>query len=101
MTTGYTGKCVGFTGTAPRVGLSALCLQDGPAGVRPARRVSQFPAGVTTAATWDRDLMAERAEALGQESRDKGVNIWLGPVTGGPLGRSPWGEARGRTGNPP
>ncbi len=91
ITTGYTGKCVGFTGTAPRVGLEALCLQDGPAGVRPARRVSQFPAGVTTAATWDRDLMAQRAEALAEEFRDKGVNIWLGPVTGGPLGRAPRG----------
>ncbi|EST04620.1 Fibronectin type III [Kalmanozyma brasiliensis GHG001] len=91
VTTGYTGKCVGFTGTAPRLGLEALCLQDGPAGVRPARRVSQFPAGVTTAATWDRELFAQRAEALGQEFRDKGVNIWLGPVTGGPLGRAPRG----------
>ncbi|CDS00267.1 hypothetical protein [Sporisorium scitamineum] len=89
ITTGYTGKCVGFTGTAPRLGLDALCLQDGPAGVRPARRVSQFPEGVTTAATWDRDLFAQRAEALAQEFRDKGVNVWLGPVTGGPLGRAP------------
>ncbi|KAJ1023206.1 hypothetical protein NDA16_003359 [Ustilago loliicola] len=91
ITTGYSGECVGFTGTAPRVGLEALCLQDGPAGVRPARRVSQFPAGVTTAATWDRDLFAQRAEAMAEEFRDKGVNIWLGPVTGGPLGRSPRG----------
>lgn len=91
ITTGYTGKCVGFTGTAPRVGLNALCLQDGPAGVRPVRRVSQFPAGVTTAATWDRDLFAARGEALAEEFRDKGVNIWLGPVTGGPLGRAPRG----------
>ncbi|GAC99725.1 glycoside hydrolase [Pseudozyma hubeiensis SY62] len=91
ITTGYSGACVGFTGTAPRIGLEALCLQDGPAGVRPARRVSQFPAGVTTAATWDRDLMAQRAEAVAEEFRDKGVNIWLGPVTGGPLGRAPRG----------
>ncbi|SNX85695.1 probable beta-glucosidase [Melanopsichium pennsylvanicum] len=91
ITTGYTGKCVGFTGEAPRVGLNALCLQDGPAGVRPARRVSQFPAGVTTAATWDRDLIAQRAGAIAEEFRDKGVNIWLGPVTGGPLGRAPRG----------
>ncbi|EPQ26186.1 uncharacterized protein PFL1_06122 [Pseudozyma flocculosa PF-1] len=91
VTTGYTGKCVGYTGTVPRLGLTALCLQDGPAGVRPARRVSQFPAGVTTAATWDRDLFAKRAEALADEFRNKGVNIWLGPVTGGPLGRAPRG----------
>ncbi|KAF8212086.1 glycoside hydrolase superfamily [Mycena galopus ATCC 62051] len=87
ITTGYTGKCVGFTGEVPRLNLRALCLQDGPAGVRPVRRVSQFPAGVTTAATWNRDLMAARATALGQEFHEKE----LGPVTGGPLGRSPYG----------
>ncbi|KAF7338183.1 putative beta-glucosidase [Mycena venus] len=90
ITTGYTGRCVGFTGEIPRLNFRALCLQDGPVGVRPARRVSQFPAGVTIAATWNRDLMAARATALGQEFHDKGVNIWLGPVTGGPLGRSPY-----------
>ncbi|KAJ7905655.1 putative beta-glucosidase [Mycena olivaceomarginata] len=101
ITTGYTGKCVGFTGEVPRLNLRALCLQDGPLGVRPARRVSQFPAGVTTAATWNRTLMAARAVALGEEFRDKGSSrqihlsitklfLRLGPVTGGPLGRSPY-----------
>ncbi|KAJ7181505.1 putative beta-glucosidase [Mycena crocata] len=91
ITTGYTGKCVGLTGEVPRLNFTAQCLQDGPVGVRPARRVSQFPAGITTAATWNRDLMAARGAALGQEFRDKGVRSWLGPVTGGPLGRSPYG----------
>ncbi|KAJ7647678.1 putative beta-glucosidase [Roridomyces roridus] len=91
VTTGFNGNCVGQTGQVPRLGLTALCLEDGPLGVRPVRRVSQFPAGVTTAATWNRDLMAARGTALGQEFHDKGVNIWLGPVTGGPLGRSPFG----------
>lgn len=75
----------------PRLGLRGICLQDGPLGVRPARRVSQFPAGVTIAATFDRDLIAKRADAIAEEFKDKGVNIWLGPVTGGPLGRSPRG----------
>ncbi|KAJ7187111.1 putative beta-glucosidase [Mycena filopes] len=91
VTTGYTGNCVGFTGAVPRLNITALCLQDGPNGVRPARRVSQFPAGITTAATWNRELMAARGTALGQEFHDKGVNIALGPTTGGPLGRSPLG----------
>ncbi|KAF7333824.1 putative beta-glucosidase [Mycena venus] len=91
ITTGQTGKCVGVTGEVPRLNLTAFCYEDGPVGVRPARRVSQFPAGITTAATWNRKLMAARATALGQEFHDKGVNIWLGPVTGGPLGRTPYG----------
>ncbi|KAJ7610883.1 putative beta-glucosidase, partial [Roridomyces roridus] len=95
VTTGYTGKCVGFTGEVPRLGLTAICLQDGPAGVRPARRVSQFPAGVTVASTWNRDLIAARATAIGREFHDKGVRVLLPvkirPVAGGPLGRSPLG----------
>ncbi|KAJ7687352.1 putative beta-glucosidase [Mycena rosella] len=89
ITTGYTGKCVGFTGEVPRLNLTALCLQDGPVGVRPARRVSQFPAGITTAATWNRDLFAARATALGHN--DSSTIRRLGPVTGGPLGRAPTG----------
>ncbi|KAJ7281921.1 putative beta-glucosidase [Mycena rebaudengoi] len=73
LTTGQNGKCVGSTGEIPRLKLGALCLQDGPVGVRPARRVSQFPAGITTIATWNRDLIAQRATALGREFFDKGV----------------------------
>lgn len=56
---------------------------------RPADFASQFPAQVTVAATWDRDLFYGRAAALGAEFRGKGIHIALAPVTGGPLGRSP------------
>lgn len=35
------------------------------------------------AAAWDRDLTRERALAMANEFKDKGVNFWLGPVTGG------------------
>ncbi|KAE9402448.1 beta-D-xylosidase/beta-D-glucosidase [Gymnopus androsaceus JB14] len=49
---------------------------------------SQFPAGVTAAATWDRNLMYLRNKAMGQEFHDQGVHIPLAPVTGGPLGRT-------------
>jgi hypothetical protein len=47
----------------------ALCCS----GVRPALGVTQFPAGVTTAATWDRELIYNRSLAMGQEFRDQGV----------------------------
>ena len=43
---------------------------------------------MTVAASFDRDLIAKRAEAIAEEFVEKGVNIWLGPVTGGPLGRA-------------
>jgi beta-glucosidase len=34
-------------------------------------------------------LIEQRARAIGKEFRGKGINVELGPVTGGPLGRSP------------
>ncbi|CAE6445428.1 unnamed protein product [Rhizoctonia solani] len=61
------------------------------ASQRPADFASQFPAQVTVAATWDRDLIYDRAVAIADEFRGKGVHVALAPVTGGPLGRSPLG----------
>jgi beta-glucosidase-like glycosyl hydrolase len=52
--------------------------------------VTAFPAGITTGATWDKDLMYARGQALGREFRGKGINIYLGPTVG-PLGRKPKG----------
>lgn len=71
------------------LGLPSLCLQDGPAGPRPAYGVTQFPAGLTTACTWDKELIYQRSKAMGQEFYDLGIHIALTPVTGGPIGRNP------------
>ncbi|KAL2841421.1 hypothetical protein BJY01DRAFT_217420 [Aspergillus pseudoustus] len=84
------GMCVGNTGPAKRVGFPSLCLQDGPLGIRFADHISAFPAGITTGATWNRDLMRQRGAAIGLESRLKGVNVILGPSMG-PLGMMPAG----------
>ena len=51
---------------------------------------SIFPAGVTIAATWDRDLAFKHGYHLAEEFRGKGSQVILGPVAG-PLGRSPMG----------
>ncbi|CAZ82559.1 unnamed protein product [Tuber melanosporum] len=83
------GPCVGNTGTT-KVEFPSLCLQDGPLGVRFADSITVFPAGITTAATWSRKLMYDRARVLGNEAREKGVNVLLGPCIG-PIGRSPLG----------
>jgi beta-glucosidase-like glycosyl hydrolase len=40
--------------------------------------VTVFPSGITVAATWDSDLMYERAVAIGGEFRDKGSHVHLG-----------------------
>ncbi|KAK7462900.1 hypothetical protein VKT23_007479 [Stygiomarasmius scandens] len=89
MTAGIPGSCVGNIGGVPRLNISGFCLEDGPAGVRPLHGVSQFPVGLTTAATWDRELIYKRAYAMGKEFYDQGVHLALAPVTGGPLGRAP------------
>ncbi|CAE6460084.1 unnamed protein product [Rhizoctonia solani] len=88
---GDSSVCAGNTGAVSRLNIPSFCMQDGPTGVRPADFASQFPSQVTVAATWDRDLIYERAVALAAEFRGKGVHAMLGPVTGGPLGRSPLG----------
>ncbi|KAJ6077026.1 hypothetical protein N7499_009007 [Penicillium canescens] len=84
------GLCVGNTGPAELVGFPSLCLQDGPLGLRYAHNITAFPAGITTGATWNRELMRARGFALGREARLKGVNIILGPAMG-PLGMMPAG----------
>lgn len=86
LTRGFTGKCVGNTGSVARLGIAALCLADAPDGIRGQEFVSAFPAGIHVAATWDHDLMYRYGAALGDEYHAKGINVALGPVAG-PLGR--------------
>lgn len=82
--------CVGNTGPVPRLKFPALCLQDGPLGIRFADNITAFPAGITVGATWNKELMYERGRAHGLEARLKGVHVLLGPAMG-PLGRMPAG----------
>lgn len=84
------GMCVGNTGPVERLGFPALCLQDGPLGLRFTDRITAFPAGITVGATWNKDLMYQRGRAHAIEARLKGVNVLLGPSMG-PLGRLPAG----------
>ncbi|KAL7269224.1 hypothetical protein RUND412_008119 [Rhizina undulata] len=84
------GFCVGNTGPALDVGFPSLCLQDGPLGLRFADHATAWPAGLTTGATWNRDLMRKRGALHALEARLKGVNVILGPAMG-PLGRMPAG----------
>ncbi|ERT02749.1 hypothetical protein HMPREF1624_01051 [Sporothrix schenckii ATCC 58251] len=83
-------RCIGNTGSVPRLGFRSLCLQDGTVAVRYTDKNSVFPAGINMAATFSRSLMHRRGVAMGAEFRGKGVDIALGPVAG-PLGRVPAG----------
>ncbi|KAK1224055.1 hypothetical protein PQX77_012998 [Marasmius sp. AFHP31] len=60
--------------------IPALCMNDGPAGIRGAKDVTAFPSGINVASTFSRRLMHARGVALGKESRVKGVNLFLGPA---------------------
>ncbi|KAH9819204.1 family 3 glycoside hydrolase [Melampsora americana] len=85
---GIEKRCVGETGTIPRLGFNEpICLQDAPVGVRLVDLVSYFPAELNVASTFDRSLIRRRGSALGAEFAGKGIHVALGPMTN--LMRSP------------
>ncbi|KAJ3277406.1 hypothetical protein HK104_003323 [Borealophlyctis nickersoniae] len=81
--------CVGNIGPVPKIGFKGLCLQDGPAGVRFADKVSNFGASINVAATFDKTLMETRGRLMGAEFRGKGANVALAPMMN--MGRVPEG----------
>ena len=82
-----------------KYGIPALFMCDGPHGLRKqenlsdmlginkSRQATCFPAEVSTAASWDPKLLEQIAEAIGQEAKDQGVGLVLGP--GANLKRNP------------
>jgi len=69
-----------------RLGIPALTMADGPAGIRiPYRRVNggratQLPAPIALAATWDVELARIQGDVLGSEALATGDNVLLGPT---------------------
>lgn len=80
------GPCSGNTGSAKVINYPALCLQDGPLGVRSASSITAFPPGIQAGATWDREVIRERGRGIGEETKALGIHVILGPVAG-PLGQ--------------
>jgi len=67
------------------VGLRTMVVSDGPSGVRgrrfdPRHPSSSLPCPVALGATWDEDLVAAVALALGEETRSRGVDVLLAPT---------------------
>ncbi|HEX8547214.1 MAG TPA: glycoside hydrolase family 3 N-terminal domain-containing protein, partial [Cytophagaceae bacterium] len=72
-----TGK--GFdTRPNDRLGIPSLLLADGPLGVRSGKSTA-FPSGVSMGASWDTTLIWNVGQALGEETKAKGLNCLLGP----------------------
>jgi beta-glucosidase len=81
MVEGTSGSYVGNIPGIPQLGVPALNLQDGAAGIGDgANNVTAFPAPVTLAATWDVSLARQYGTMLGTEAQGKGVNVLLGPM---------------------
>lgn len=82
------------TAAVPRVGLRAVHVSDGPAGVRgvsedAAETSASFPAPSALAATWDVDLADELGALFAAEARRHGVDVVLAPQVN--LQRTPVG----------
>jgi beta-glucosidase len=79
-------------------GIASLCIpklgeEDGPAGVADGLTgVTQLPAGVALAATWDPSLARAYGQVVGSEEAGKGADVNLGPTIN--IDRDPrWGRS--------
>ena len=83
-----------FTNQISRLGIPKICLTDGPHGLR--KKIADgksvlnglgdseistcFPPAVTSAASWNKDLLFKMGEAMGKECNHYDVNVILGPA---------------------
>ena len=82
-----------------RLGLTKIMMTDGPHGLRKQKGHTDhvglsmsipttcFPTAVTTASSWDTEVMFEMGQALGEECLEENVSVILGP--GANIKRSP------------
>jgi len=76
--------------TIPRLGIPPTVVADGPAGLRisPHRKGEErsyyctgFPVEILLASTWNMQTVYNVGKAMGEETREYGVDVILGPAT--------------------
>jgi beta-glucosidase len=90
-TEGFQGKVPGAAGGTfelKRLGIPTVTVSDGPAGLRinPKRNnnpnsfyATAFPVGTALASTWNTELINNVGKAMGNEVKEYGVDVLLGP----------------------
>jgi len=74
------GFTIGKIPANERLGIPALHMTDGPAGVRNGQPATSFPAPVAIAASWDTVLAYDVASAIGVEALARGQDVLLSPM---------------------
>ena len=79
------------SGGVPRLDIPELVFSDGPHGVRHEHgrgwyaledaddEATYLPVGISLASTWNKDLGYDYGEVLGNEAKQRGKNVLLGP----------------------
>ncbi|KAI7879478.1 glycoside hydrolase [Lichtheimia hyalospora FSU 10163] len=73
------GLCDGNSGSISYPDFPSLCFADGPLGIRGSPFSSAFSAGITVAASFDKEAIRQRGIDMGAEFRNKGAHVQLGP----------------------
>ena len=90
---GTSNPYVFYTPAIASLCIPAVGLEDGPAGVADGLTgVTQLPAGVALAASWDPSLASQYGSVIGAEEAGKGASANLGPTVN--IDRDPrWGRS--------
>ncbi|MFD9307300.1 beta-glucosidase [Streptomyces sp. NPDC060048] len=70
----------GYVPGIPRLGIPALRLADGPAGIRVTEHATALPAPVLLASAFDPALAREYGRVIGREGRALGQDVVLSPM---------------------